>query len=67
MTFRSGLQITREKSAREKKSMPSLMASSVAYSRVSSSTYLFCPLMVATGSRSPKASTTWLVLVALAV
>jgi hypothetical protein len=29
MTFRSGLQITSEKSARAKKSMPSLMASSV--------------------------------------
>ena len=46
--------------------MPSRMASSVAYSRVSSTTCLVCPSMVATGSASPKASTAVLLLLALA-
>ena len=46
--------------------MPSRMASSVAYNRVSSSTWLVWPGTVATGSLSPKASTAELVLLALA-
>ena len=47
--------------------MPSASASSVAYMRVSSSTCLLCPGMVATGSFSPKASTVVLLRVVWAV
>ena len=46
--------------------MPSRMASSVAYSRVSSTSWTACPGTVATGSGSPKASTEMLPLVVLA-
>ena len=67
MIFRSGLQMTRLKSSSAWKFSPSRMASSVAYSRVSSMTWVRWPGMVATGSSSPKASTVWLVRLDLAV
>ena len=47
--------------------MPSVTASSVAYSRVNSRVYFRWPSMVATGSLSPNASTLWLDLLARAV